>query len=193
MNRALWLLLMAGGVLPAQTKEFVLKPSPEGKISLEVAKTGLMSGKVHLFEFPVFGGRAVYGPGGSQVELAVEAGSLVLKDDWVSPKDAVKVKEFALGEMLAARQHPKVEFRSTKAEGTAASGLKVAGMLTIRGRSKAVQGEVEPFDLQRPVFRGTFRFRLTEFGLKPPSAALGAIGTKDEVVLRFKILGGSQP
>jgi len=32
---------------------------------------------------------------------------------------------------------------------------------------------------------GVSRIRLTDFGLKPPAAALGTIGTKNEMLFRF--------
>jgi hypothetical protein len=34
---------------------------------------------------------------------------------------------------------------------------------------------------------GTARVRLTDFGLKPPSAAFGAIGARDEMTLHFAL------
>jgi hypothetical protein len=34
-------------------------------------------------------------------------------------------------------------------------------------------------------FTGSATVRITDFGLKPPSAALGVIGTKDEMTFSF--------
>ena len=43
-----------------------------------------------------------------------------------------------------------------------------------------------------PLIEGSSRVRLTDFGLKPPTAALGTIGTKNEMLFRF-VLAGTPP
>lgn len=189
-------LLALAGLLLGQDRQFQLKPGPEARMTLEVYKTGLLSGKMHRFEFPSLSGR-VEAPAGEwtrgRVELSVEAGRLLLKDDWLSEKDARKVSEYARAEMLDAARHPLVTFRSDSVEMLAGGGLRVHGQLAIRGVARRVAAELEPPSGQMPVFRGTARFRLTDFGLKPPSAALGAIGTKDEVLLRFELPAAAAP
>jgi polyisoprenoid-binding protein YceI len=94
--------------------------------------------------------------------------------------------------VLAVGQHPAVEFRSASVTGSPAAGMKVSGTLTIRGVSRPVTGEIGSFDPGRPQFRGRFGIRMTDFGLKPPSAALGAIGTKPEMVLEFRLAGSAR-
>ena len=39
--------------------------------------------------------------------------------------------------------------------------------------------------LSLPTFRGDARIRLTDYGLKPPTAALGLVGTKDDMDFNF--------
>jgi polyisoprenoid-binding protein YceI len=187
-------LLLAAGRLAGA--EFDLRPSGESRLTLEVAKTGLLSGKVHRLEFPMFEGKAWLDearPEASRVEFRVDVRRLEVRDDWLGEKDAKKVKEYALNEMLAAGQHPSVEFRSSAVTGSPGTGMKLTGTLTIRGVSRTVTGAVEPFDAGKPRFRGRFGIRMTDFGLKPPSAALGAIGTKPEMVLEFSVAGAVRP
>ena len=59
-------------------------------------------------------------------------------------------------------------------------------MLTVRDRSRAVVVAVMKTGNQS--YRGSAKIRLTDFGLKPPSAALGLVGTKDEMTFAFVLV-----
>jgi len=60
--------------------------------------------------------------------------------------------------------------------------------LTIRGIAKpaTVNVALQEFD-EVLMFRGTARVLLTDYGLKPPTALLGAIGTKNEMEFSFSL------
>ena len=70
----------------------------------------------------------------------------------------------------------------------------VEGMLTIRGIAKpslvsitfdqGSEGEI--------VVAGSGQVRLKDFGLKPPAAALGMIGTKNEMTVHFRLTARPQ-
>ena len=90
-------------------------------------------------------------------------------------------------DMLAANRYPQISFRSTAIRKVDRSRYEVEGILTIRDVSKPAVvttsltgGPGESFSIE-----GTARVRLTDFGLKPPTAALGAIGTKNEMAFHF--------
>ena len=185
MLNAGFLLLLA-----APAAEYDLGPAPGNRFALIVEKTGLYSGKKHVFEFERYHGKLAYDPAAperARVELTVEAASAVLKDDWVSEKDRVKILRTALDDMMDARHHPQLRFTSSSVKRTAENSFVVQGMLTIRGIAKpaAVLVKIDGSPLARITGRATVALR--DYGLKPPSALLGAIGTKNEMTAEFTL------
>jgi polyisoprenoid-binding protein YceI len=164
-----------------------------GSLRLEVEKTGVLSGKKHDIRFDGFTGKALYDPANperSSVELIVDAAKLTLLDGWVSESDRKKIVEFTRGpEMLDVKKYPAIRFVSNSVAAEGAARFSVKGLLTVRGVTQTVVATV---DLKAAngalTAEGESRFKLTQFKLKPPSALLGAIGTKDEVVLRFSLV-----
>lgn len=169
-----------------------LTPGPGQAFVLEVDKTGLMSGKTHRFVFPKFTGEVLEsrdGPAKSQVTFAVSTREILCEDTWVSSKDRQKILEYARNEMLAANQYPELRFRSTSVASLGAGQYLVEGQLTIRDRTRAVPVNVQATPDRW--FTGSATVRLSEFGLKPAKAALGAIGTRDEMRVTFRLRAGS--
>lgn len=182
-------LIMIGSALGAQ--EFEIRPSPYSRFALEVAKTGLLSGKKHLFLFERFQGKLQYdaaAPERSKVDFTIESASIVCKDTWVSAKDLVKVAEEATGpNMLDVAKHPALRFVSTGVTRRPGGGYDVAGTLTIKGTGQPVTVTVslKPAGDKALEFTGKAEVRMKDYGLKPPSAALGAVGTKNEMQVEF--------
>jgi polyisoprenoid-binding protein YceI len=109
-------LALAASAL-AGTVEYDVRPAEGNRFALTVEKTGLMSGKKHLFVFERYHGTLAYdsdAPERSRMEFAIEAGSAVLKDDWVSEKDRQKILRVALDDMMEAGKHPELRFSSTQ-------------------------------------------------------------------------------
>jgi polyisoprenoid-binding protein YceI len=163
-----------------------IAPVDGDRIQLEVYKTGLLNGKKHVFLFTQYKGKLDYdaeAPVQSRIELTIQAASAQCQDTWVNPKDLKKIQEFALNDMLAAAQHPAITFRSSKVAPKSNEVFEVHGALTIRGIAKPVVVTVT----RKPggKFEGTAIVKHTDFGLKPSKAALGTIGTKDEMTLSF--------
>ena len=69
------------------------------------------------------------------------------------------------------------------------------GMLTIRGIYKPAVVIVAVADQKegKHSFQGGATVRLTDYGLKPPSAAFGTIGTKDEMAFSFTVTANLSP
>jgi polyisoprenoid-binding protein YceI len=173
------LLLMAPGVLAGESRTYRIEPNADSRFALEVYKTGLMSGRKHVLVFERFAGRLDYdaqNPEQSRVELTVDAGSLIVTDDWVNEKDRPKIADEALNNQLAAKQYPKIEFRSSSVR--AAGGkerYEVQGELTIRGTSKPATVIVDMKNAEggSRLCEGEGTVKLKDYGLKPPSAAMG--------------------
>jgi polyisoprenoid-binding protein YceI len=166
-----------------------LGPAPGASVTLKVDKTGLMSGKQHVFVFDRYKGTLAYdaeAPERSRVELAIASASLVCKDTWVSEKDRKKIERVALDDMLASGDHHEITFRSTSIAKTGPASFDVTGTLGIRGIEKpaTVAVTVEAAGTTLTV-AGKATVRLKDYGMKPPSAALGTIGTKNEMLVEF--------
>lgn len=171
--------------------EYRIRPVPEARFALEVHKTGLMSGKKHLFVFERYSGVLQYDkerPVDSRVELEIEAKSAVLKDEWIGEKNKSKVLDYALVDMLEAARHPVLKFTSSGIAAAGGNRFKVVGTLEIRGIPKPAEVDVtvggDDADLR---LDGTSTVKLSSYGLKPRSRTLGIIGTKDEMTVSFRV------
>jgi polyisoprenoid-binding protein YceI len=184
------LVLFTSAVAFSQPATYQIQPTPASSLSLQVFKTGFMSGKKHLFVFERYSGKLVYeaaAPENSRVELVIESSSIVLKDQWLSPEDMKKVREHAGKEMLDIARYPRILFSSTKVTRSAAGSFTVAGNLTIRDIAKPVLVSValQPETTGALKLTGKAEVKLRDYGLKPPSAALGTVGTKNEMAFDF--------
>ncbi len=183
-------LLLAAPVWAQQL--YSIEAGGESKMELRVYKTGLYRGKVHVFVFPSFSGSLVYDaakPQASQVRLTIPAGEIRLTDAWLSKDDFKEVQRYALEEMLEAGKYPEIRFESGEIAAIDATHFKVAGVLTIRGLGKPslVNVTLTPEPGGALGIEGSAVVKLTNYGLKPPKAALGLIGTKDEMDFTFAL------
>lgn len=185
-------ILLAPALAQAQeTAVYELGPSPQGRFALEVFKSGLWDGKKHLFLFTSYRGTLRYDhavPENSRVELTVEGASAACQDTWVSPSDLRKVQAKAL-EMMDVTKHPRLLFTSQRIVPLGGDRFRVEGLLVIGGISKPVSVDVKLAGQSGEVltFQGSAEVRLKDYGLKPPGAALGLIGTKNEMSLEFML------
>lgn len=191
MSRATFFLLLAG-VVAAEPVAYKLAPADGARFALEVHKTGLMSGRTHLFLFDRYRGELRYDrgrPEDSRVRLVIESASADLQDTWVSEKDHRKIQDFALKEMLAAEKYPEIAFVSEQVRPKSEREFQVVGTLTIRGIAKPVTVEVvmSPETGGRLWFEGKAMVNMKNYGLKPPKAALGLIGTEEEMEVSFRL------
>ncbi|MDQ6666149.1 MAG: YceI family protein [Acidobacteriota bacterium] len=92
-------------------------------------------------------------------------------------------------EILAVERFPAIVFRSTGIAAEPGGRFHVRGMLTIRNVAKPVDIDVSLLqELGKIVWaEGRALVKLTDYGLKPPSTALGTIGTKDEMTVMFRM------
>ena len=185
-------LCLAFSTLGAAPIPYEIRPAPQNRFVLEVFKTGLMSGKKHTFEFERYSGAVSFdreAPQNSRVELSIEGASAVCKDTWVSQKDLAKIQKAALEDMLDVAHHPRLTFTSTRVIPRGPDRYDVEGALTIRGIAKpaVVHVTAAPATDQSLALAGTAEVRLRDYGLKPPGAALGAIGTRNEMNVEFSL------
>lgn len=177
-------------VLPllAAPAHYDIRPGAGNRLALEVYKTGLWNGRKHSFTFERYQGTLLYDPEAperSQVRFTVDARSIALHDTWVSENDRAKIIKYALSDMLEADRYPQLVFSSTRIAAKAPNQFEVQGTLTMRGVAKPVTVTVT---LKSGLsFEGSATLRMTDWGMKPPKAALGAIGTRDEMQVTFTL------
>jgi len=197
MQRPAWTLLLAvcaALASPAPAENYSISPAEGSHFTLRVSKTGLLSGKVHVFVFERYSGQLDYDaadPTASSVKLHIDTESIVCKDDWVSDKDLAKIDKEAREKMLAVERYTQIAFVSRQVRKGAADGaFEVQGDLTIRDRTKpvAVTTTLRLDASGSLAFEGKAVVKLKDYGLKPPSAAFGMIGTKDEMDLEFRLV-----
>jgi polyisoprenoid-binding protein YceI len=192
VNTMLKLLLVLA--LPAliAAQSFQIQPAPGTRFGLEVYKTGLLNGKKHIFTFEKYQGTLRFDaadPAASKVAFTLEAASIQCLDDWNPAKGSLdKIMETALNEMMDAKKHPQLKFESSSVQPTGTQQYEVRGNLTIRGIAKPVLVRIKTKPMGRTLLaEGTAEVKLTDYGLKPPKAALGAIGTKNEMTVTFNL------
>jgi len=191
MRFAAAILVAAVGLIQPARPDTVpvrIHPDSGAHLTLYVEKTGMLSGKKHEFAFERFDGTVDFDehtPAASRVSLNIDSASIVCRDTWVSAKDLPKVQKAALEDMLAAKRYPTISFTSTRIVQLAPGRFQLDGNLSIREITKPVSVFVDRAVPER--FTGKAIVKLTDYGLKPPSAALGLIGTRDEMTFTFDV------
>jgi polyisoprenoid-binding protein YceI len=201
MKRRIFLLLMTGLLairVCAEPQQYSIQPNGGSRFELHVFKTGLYRGKVHTFLFPNYTGTFLYDaqtPEASRIELRLAANAMKCVDTWLNSKDLKSVQEYAINDMLVADQYPEIYFTSSEIRRLAASHFEVRGTLTIRGtgRPSTVDVTLQEDSVKSLVFRGAATIRLTDYGLKPPKALLGTIGTRNEMEFAFTLEAEIRP
>ena len=179
-------LPFAGRLLSAQSLQ--LLPNTASEFALEVRKTGLMAGRKHHLVFRRYEGTVSQSPA-PQVTFTVQAASLVCQDDWVKPKDREKITRYALDDLLETSKYPLLRYQSTSVQANGDS-YAIAGNLTVKDQTRPVAVHVvRTLNGGRTIWTGGATIHLTDFHLKPPTAALGAIGTEDAMQLVFHLAG----
>ena len=92
-------------------------------------------------------------------------------------------------EALKAKEYPNISFKSTEITG-AEGGRSIKGNLTIAGSTKPITLEttLEKWTENSLTVKGSYTFKMSEFGIDPPRAMLGAIRTGDEITIDFKLV-----
>jgi polyisoprenoid-binding protein YceI len=176
-----------------KTIPYEIKPIDTSRFSLAVAKTGLMKGKRHNFIFANYRGSLqldTLNREGSQIKFIVDATSIECRDRWVNDADKKKILNYVVNDGIMAEKHPEIVFLSSVVKQKSDTTFDVIGTLTVRGISKPVSVElsVQPGKSAHLEMMGITNFKLSDFGIRPPSLAFGLTGTRDEVVVDFELV-----
>jgi polyisoprenoid-binding protein YceI len=182
------LIILAATAASAMTTEsFRFEPGPQNRVALEVEKTGLLRGKKHVFVFGRYTGALDYNPSkqeSSKVHFELQSNSIMCIDTWISDKDKVKVMKAALDDALQADKYPTITFVSNQVQSTGPNKFDVTGTLSLRG---VIQPVTVAVTKNGNIYDGNAAVNMKDYGIKPPSTALGAIGTKEVMNLTFHL------
>ena len=91
--------------------------------------------------------------------------------------------------MLAVDRYAEITFSSRFTRSLGGGEFEIAGDLTIRGISLPVllRATLKPGASGELQIAGSSTVKMTDYGLKPPSAAFGMIGTKDQMEVSFDL------
>ncbi|MBL3658225.1 YceI family protein [Fulvivirga sediminis] len=119
----------------------------------------------------------------------VEIHSLSFKLKGESLKSEKSGMEKDMYEALDTKQHPWIVYQFKKIIGMEDGILSTSGTLTVAGTSKIMEIPVEVKKTTDEVtFMGEIAFKMSEFGIEPPTAVFGVLKTDDEVTVNFNIV-----
>lgn len=115
----------------------------------------------------------------------------------VSASFTAKVKSIKSGkssmdentyEAMKAEQFPKIKFTTQNIEPNG-EGVNISGDLTIAGTTKEIHFKVniEQWSKESMVVSGFHTFKMSEFGIEPPTAVFGTIKTGDKITINFEL------
>jgi polyisoprenoid-binding protein YceI len=156
-------------------------------LTVRVYKAGAFSAFGHDHEIRAPIQKGAFDEGKATVDFAVTSRSLRVLDSDGSDKDRAEIQATMLGpKVLDSAKFPEIRFRSTEVTRVSEGRWTVHGDLALHGQTRPVVVDVERQDGR---YRGSARLRQKEFGIKPVTAAGGAIKVKDEVRVEFEIVG----
>ena len=113
-----------------------------------------------------------------------------------SIKSEHKKMDALMQEALKAKTNPEIRYEVTGASVARVTSdgfiVHTTGKLTIAGSSREVSMDViaKDIDGQRYVLTGAVPVRMTDYGIKPPTAMLGTIKTGPDVTVTFRWVVG---
>lgn len=195
---AICLCFMSSSSGAQRAHTYKLVPA-ESSLWVFVAKAGLFSAFAHDHQIGVksFSGSITVPESGATsgaLTLDIEAQSLTVLDQKVSEKDRTEIFNSMHSTVLESEKYPKIAFKSAaisdlKQTGEQTYNFTVNGDLSLHGVTKRIAvpvgATITPQQLRAT---GKYTLRQTDFGIKPYSAAGGAVKVKNEVVVNFNIV-----
>ena len=152
------------------------------KMTIHVGKSGLFSaaGHEHEVSAPIAEG-AVDDSDAGRIWFRVEAAKMEVLPE----KDQAAVQKDMQEKVLESATFPQIRFESTAIKKIADGKWSVTGNLTLHGKTNPVVAEAHLADNG---YAGAATIKQSQFGIKPVSAAGGAVKVKDELKIDFLIV-----
>ena len=161
---------------------------------------------------PAFAGEVALGPGsvlwleGDSTLHAYSstATAMEVSGEW---SDDLSVKDFQLAvpveglksgkagldknmyEALRAKEYPAIRFRIQTIEAGEGLSIAAAGTLSLAGAERKVELKAQGTRTGNGLrIRGREELRMSDFGIKPPAMLMGAVKTRDKVIVHYDIV-----
>jgi polyisoprenoid-binding protein YceI len=165
--------------------------------TVQVFATGLLSTFGHNPNIAIrdFSGQVQVvpnSPEASSVEITIRTESLEVMDS-MKADDRQEIEKAMRDEVLETSRFPEIHFQSTRISGNKIFEnmyrVIIEGNLFLHGVTKKQNIEAQ-VNLSQDTLRAqsVFSLRLTDFNIKPVSAAAGMLKVKDEVRVSFSIV-----
>ena len=136
-----------------------------------------------------------FGVSGSGADISVASGEIVVQSKELKGGKST-IMDRLMYDALMVDDHPTITYQLTSADkATAAASdgtftLATTGKLTLTGTTKDVSIEVtgKPQPDGSIRFTGSHPLKMSEYGMKPPTAMFGALRTSDDVTIHFDIV-----
>lgn len=159
----------------------------QSQITIHVGRAGFLSafGHDHLVRAPIAEGTIDESATRSRVEFRVDSRQLKVLDPDVKPEERAEIQRDMVGpKVLDSEKYPEIRFRSTSIQRTGDEKWKVLGELSLHGQTRSVEVAVTGGNGS---YRGTAKFKQTDFGIKPVSVGGGTVKVKDELRIEFEV------
>ena len=190
---------LSGGALQPDGRAVLAIDPASSQVVIEVGKAGVFgfAGHAHEVVAPALGGTVEFDRAdwkASTVRVEFDASALRVTGKNEPPGDVPEVQRVMLSdEVLDVKRYPRIVFRSRRltvtAQGQESASLSIDGDLTLHGttRPTTVRGTARIGADGGLTARGSFSVKQTDFGIRPITAAGGAVRVKDEVAVRFEL------
>ena len=161
-------------------------------MTVHVGKTGLLSvaGHEHWVNVPISSG-VLNDSANPRIEFQVEAARMEVKPDpKVDAKTTADVQKAMQDNVLEPAKYPQISFRSSHIEKQGEGQWQVTGELSLHGAMKPVSLSVKR---DGEAYTGRTVIRQTDFGIKPVTAAAGAVKVKNELEIDFRVFPEESP
>ena len=118
------------------------------------------------------------------------------------PSDALECKNRTMNRKtrnaLLSDEHPEVHYQMQKSDVVSSSDdrveLSVSGTLSVAGQDRTVEMTVTATDQDdgSVLVNGSLPLKMTDFGIKPPTALLGTLKTGDEITVHFEVTASQE-
>jgi polyisoprenoid-binding protein YceI len=182
--RALAIVVFAFLCVSAWTRDI---DTGKSVLTVRVYKSGLFSAFAHDHEIRAPMQNGSFDEQKRTVDFKVKSADLKVLDPDGSDSERSQVQQTMEGpKVLDPDKFPEISFHSTSIETAGPGKWNVQGDLTLHGQTHPVKVQVE---VANGHYRGSSRFRQTEFGMTPISIGGGSIKVKDEVRIEFDVAG----
>lgn len=182
----LWITL--GGAFGAV---FGQQMQPKTLINIDLVSSILIKGTSSLHDWVSVAEKTVANLSVSSLDdIGIE--TLTVDVDVYSIKSGKKVMDKLTYKALKAEEHPIIRFVFKQGEVISENKqkikIKLIGDLSVAGVTKTVAVNTFINKLGKEIsLKGSHQLKMTDFGIKPPTALLGTIKTGDEITIDFSL------